>query len=87
VLIDNDATPRATIVEVRAPDAVGLLYRVARALAGCGCDIRFVRALTLGHEVVDTLYVADSRSGAKLEDPSRLLDVERAVLAALVEPW
>jgi [protein-PII] uridylyltransferase len=83
VLIDNQATPRATIVEVRAPDAVGLLARVAGALAESRCDISVVRALTLGHEVVDTFYVTDGSSGEKVTDPKRLGAVEEAILEAI----
>jgi [protein-PII] uridylyltransferase len=83
VLVDNEATPRGSILEVRAPDAVGLLYRVAQAIAACSCDISVVRAVTLGHEVVDTLYVTDSDTGEKLYDSARLRTVERAVLDAL----
>ena len=83
VLFDNDATPRATIVEVRAPDGIGVLSRIARALAANGCDIGVVRALTLGHEVVDTFYVTDGTSGAKVTAADRLEAIERAVLAEL----
>jgi UTP:GlnB (protein PII) uridylyltransferase len=40
-----------------------------------------VRVLTFGHEVVDTFYVTDRRTGAQVTEADRL---ERAVLAALV---
>jgi [protein-PII] uridylyltransferase len=81
VLVDNDSTGRATIVEVRSPDSVGLLARLAGAIARADGDIGVVRVLTFGHEVVDTFYVTDRRTGAKVTDVDRL---ERAVLAALV---
>jgi [protein-PII] uridylyltransferase len=68
VIFDNDATPRATIVEVRAPDGPGVLWRIARAIAQNECDIGIVRALTMGHEVVDTFYVTKGETGGKLED-------------------
>lgn len=80
VLFDNDATPRATIIEVRAHDSLGLLARFAGALAEVGCDIVFLRALTMGHEVVDTFYVIDGASGSKISDPARLVAVEKAML-------
>jgi [protein-PII] uridylyltransferase len=83
VLFDNDATPRATIVEVRAPDGVGVLSHIAWALAGTACDIAVVRALTLGHEVVDTFYVTDGPTGSKLTDPARLGAIEREILNEL----
>ncbi len=86
VLVDQLATPRATVLEVRAPDGIGLLSRIAGAIAGCGCDIGFVRAQTLGHEVVDTFYVTDQSSGRKLGEADRLADLERSILDAIAEP-
>jgi [protein-PII] uridylyltransferase len=83
VLIINDATPKATIVEVRAPDGFGVLSRIGHAIADCGCDIDFARALTLGHEVVDTFYVIDGESGAKITGLERLGTLEDAILESL----
>ena len=79
VLVDNDATPRATVVEVRMPDGVGVLARIARALAACGCDISVARAMTLGHEVVDTFYVTGS-GGGKVTDPDHVENLQRTIL-------
>ena len=83
VLIDNEATPRATVIEVRMPDGVGVLARIARAIAACGCDISVVRAMTLGHEVVDTFYVTDGLTAAKVTDPLRVEELQRAILTAV----
>lgn len=81
VLFDNESTPRATIVEVRAPDGVGTLSKIAGALTAEGCDIDVVRALTLGREVVDTFYVA--RAGRKIDAVSDLARIEAAILGRL----
>jgi [protein-PII] uridylyltransferase len=82
VLVDNEASAAATVVEVRAPDGVGVLYRITRALADCDLDVRTAKVSTLGHEVVDAFYVTDAR-GDKVEEPERLVQVERTVLAEL----
>jgi [protein-PII] uridylyltransferase len=82
VLFDNDASATSTVVEVRAPDAIGVLYRITRALADCYLDVVTAKVSTLGHEVVDAFYVRDTR-GAKIEDAQHLREVERAVLAEL----
>jgi [protein-PII] uridylyltransferase len=82
VKVDNAASATATVVEVAAADAVGVLYRIARALARLGLDIRHAKALTLGHEVVDSFYVRDP-AGGKLTDPERLALLEREILAEL----
>ncbi|HEX2700293.1 MAG TPA: [protein-PII] uridylyltransferase [Acidimicrobiales bacterium] len=82
VLFDDDASATATVVEVRAPDGIGVLYRITRALADCDLDVRTAKVSTLGHEVVDAFYVTDS-SGAKLVDDEYRREVERAILAEL----
>jgi [protein-PII] uridylyltransferase len=82
VFVDNDASAAATVIEVRAPDAPGTLYRITRALAECDLDIRYAKVQTLGHEVVDAFYVVD-RTGAKVTDPEFLGEIERAVLVEL----
>jgi [protein-PII] uridylyltransferase len=82
VLFDNDASERATVIEVRAPDGVAVLHRITTALANCGLDVRLARVSTMGHEVVDAFYVTD-RAGAKVLDDEALDAVESAVLRQL----
>jgi len=82
VKVDNQASATATVVEVRAPDRVGTLYRITRALAELELDIRTAKVSTLGHEVVDTFYVLDS-SGSRILDPAHVAEVERAVMVEL----
>ncbi len=84
VLIDNQASAVATVVEIRAPNAIGLLYRITRALLACGLDIASARLSTLGHEVVDAFYVRH-QDGTKVTDRSTL-DRLRAIVAAKLEP-
>ena len=45
------------MIDVRAPDGIAVLYRLAAALARHGLDIRSAKVATLGHEVVDVFYV------------------------------
>ncbi len=87
VLFDDEASATATVVEVRAPDGIGVLYRITRALADCDLDVRSAKVSTLGHEVVDAFYVMDA-SGAKVADAGHRREVELAVLAelGLVDP-
>jgi [protein-PII] uridylyltransferase len=61
------ASESATVVEVRAGDRPGLLYRLGRSLALMGVDIRAARVVTLGAEAVDVFYLRDS-SGQPLDD-------------------
>jgi [protein-PII] uridylyltransferase len=71
-------------VEVRAPDGIAVLYRITRALAGLGLDVRHAKVATLGAEVVDTFYVVEA-DGRKV-DVSRRQEVQRAVLTVLGGP-
>ncbi|MFZ9393668.1 MAG: [protein-PII] uridylyltransferase, partial [Ilumatobacteraceae bacterium] len=54
VRFDDNASSNATFIEVRAPDQLGVLHRITKAMADLGLDIRHARVLTLGNEVVDS---------------------------------
>lgn len=82
VRLDNAASASATIVEVRAPDGVGVLYRITRALADLDLDIRLAKVSTLGAEVLDSFYVRTT-TGAKVTERDHQREVERAILHAL----
>jgi [protein-PII] uridylyltransferase len=60
------ASSRATVMEVRAHDAPGLLHRVCTAIAATGTDISAARVSTLGSEAVDVFYLVD-RHGDPLD--------------------
>ncbi|MBW3574174.1 MAG: [protein-PII] uridylyltransferase [Actinobacteria bacterium] len=82
VRIDNSASGSSTVVEVRAPDRIGVLYRVTAALAELDLDIRLAKVATLGSEVIDTFYVTTSE-GAKVVDRADVGELERAVAHSL----
>jgi [protein-PII] uridylyltransferase len=81
VTIADGASSTSTVVEVRAHDEPGLLWRVGRALGDCGLNVTAARVETLGAEVVDVFYVTDAM-GNPLTDPRATV---AAVLAALTE--
>lgn len=81
VTADNDAATAATVVEVRAPDAGPVLYRITRALSECGVTIDHALVTTLGAEAVDAFYVV-TPEGAKLDEPATAA-LTAAVTAAL----
>jgi len=82
VLIDNETSALATIIEVRVPDRIGLLHHIAEAFAELEVDVVSALVDTLGHEVIDTFYVRDT-AGAKLESPARTDAVAAALEAAI----
>ncbi|MEU6718197.1 [protein-PII] uridylyltransferase [Nonomuraea sp. NPDC046802] len=82
VTLVDDASATATVVEVRAHDRPGLLWRIGRAFGDCGLDVRAARVETLGAEAVDVFYVVD-RAGRPLSDDAQRAQVRDQVLAAL----
>jgi [protein-PII] uridylyltransferase len=68
------------IVEVRAGDRAGLLYRLTAAIAAEGLDVTSARIETLGADAVDSFYVANP-SGSPVDEAQRRR-VEVALVAA-----
>jgi [protein-PII] uridylyltransferase len=82
VIIDNDISDTATVVEVHAPDEIGLLYRLTQVLLELRLDIRTAKVQTLGPQVVDSFYVRD-REGAKALDPDLVGELRLALTEAI----
>jgi [protein-PII] uridylyltransferase len=78
VSIDNEASKTATVLEVRAPDEIGLLHRITRSLFEAGLDVVSARVSTLGEMVVDAFYVRES-GGSKVTDASRLSEISHRI--------
>lgn len=81
VTLAPTASHQATVIEVRAQDAPGLLHRIGRALETTGVRVRSAHVSTLGANAVDAFYVTGPE-GAPLA-PGDAGEVARAVEAAL----
>jgi [protein-PII] uridylyltransferase len=81
VLWIDDASRTSTVVEIRAHDVLGLLYRLSKVLADVGVELRSARIHTIGADVVDTFYVAEA-DGSAVTEPTRREQIERMLLAA-----
>ena len=82
VRFDDTASSRSTFVEVKAPDRVGILFRITEAMVELGLDIRHARVQTIGDEAVDTFYVRN-RDGSLVVDTSHRKEIERAIIHAV----
>ncbi len=82
VHVDNSISDVATVVDVHAPDTIGLLFRITQALGEFRLDIRSATVQTLGPEAVDSFYLCDN-DGNKLEDPDLLAELEIAMFGAM----
>jgi len=85
VSVDNHLSDTHTVVEVKCPDRVGLLYLITRTLAQCGLSVGSARIATDIDHAFDTFYVAD-RHGRRIEDPGELALVRSALEDALSKP-
>lgn len=61
----------ATALFVSAPDRIGLLYDLARAIADAGLDIRWARVSTRAGRARDVFHVVDA-AGDPVTDPGEL---------------
>ena len=59
VLVDTDASASSTVVEVHAPDDIGLLARVAAVFVDLDLDVEQALVSTVGDRVVDVFYLRD----------------------------
>ncbi|HUR34046.1 MAG TPA: hypothetical protein VM032_09655 [Vicinamibacterales bacterium] len=78
--VDNDHSERYTVLEIVADDAIGLLYRLSRALSRLGCDLDLALISTEGKRAIDVLHV--TKGGNKLSplDEAALRQELRAML-------
>ncbi len=83
VVVDNDATEAATIVEVSGRDRPGLLAALARAFSASELSIQSAHIENYGHRAVDAFYV-QTAAGGKLTD-ARKIEALKAALTAVFE--
>lgn len=81
----HELSMERTIVEVQAPDAIGLLFRCARAISEHHFDITFARIGTERHMAIDTFYIVDV-SHAEVSDPNRLMQLRDSLLEIVTPP-
>jgi [protein-PII] uridylyltransferase len=66
----DDAATDATVIEIRAEDAIGLLCRLTAAFHRSGVDVRSARVSSLGGSAVDSFYVT-TRDGRPIPPEAR----------------
>jgi [protein-PII] uridylyltransferase len=78
VRVDDDASDFSTVLEIGAPDRMGLLYDITDVLSRAGIDVHLAKVATFDGRVVDAFYVRDEL-GRKLADPDRLAALDAAL--------
>ena len=85
IAVDNRLSDDHTVVEVKCPDRLGLLYLITRTLSAQGLDIASARIATEIDQALDTFYVHD-RAGRKLDEPAATEPLRAALEQALAHP-
>ncbi|WP_043266306.1 [protein-PII] uridylyltransferase [Streptomyces sp. CT34] len=81
VTVATGSSRTATVIEVRAQDAHGLLHRIGRALEAAGVWVRSAHVSTLGANAVDTVYV--TRHDGTVLPEGEAADLAKALEEAL----
>jgi [protein-PII] uridylyltransferase len=81
VRVDQETSDYFTVLEVRAPDRVGLLFDLTRTFAALHLDVHLAKVATFGPRVVDAFYVTDE-AGGRITDAERTDRVIESLAAA-----
>jgi len=78
VRFDNGVSATHTVIDIEAPDRIGLLYDIASTLFGLGLNISVARVATDVRQARDAFYVDDG-AGGKITDPLRIREIEKRI--------
>ncbi len=81
IMIDNEAHPVYTLVDIQTPDRLGLLYNLLRAFADAGVQIALSRITTEKGAAIDSFYVTDLE-GRKVRGSPNLVKLQQALWKA-----
>jgi [protein-PII] uridylyltransferase len=84
VEVQNQASSRYTVIEVRCADSIGVLVQIASVFAKYGLDIGYARIHTEGQRVIDTFFVLDANR-RKFEEPQKINWLKNSLIKALNE--
>jgi [protein-PII] uridylyltransferase len=82
--IDNKTHPIYTLIEIQAPDRLGLLYDILACLDRENVSIALSRINTQDGAAIDTLYVMDRFAHAKITDSHRITAIQRHLQNAIL---
>src|SRR6266496_3936944 len=84
IAIDNKTHPTYTLIEIQAPDRIGLLYDVLSCLDRENILIPLSRINTQSGAAIDTLYVVDGSAHAKITDSNRIRTIQQHLKSAIL---
>lgn len=86
IAIDNKAHPAYTLIQIQARDRLGLLYDLLSCLGREGVSIALSRISTQTGAAIDTFYVTDTGTRAKITDSNRIKTLQKRLHAVTGEP-
>jgi [protein-PII] uridylyltransferase len=80
--VEFEDHPQFTIIDIYAPDMLGLLYRITETISRLGLNISSAKIATRVDGIVDSFYLLNA-DGYKLNDPAQRESVKREILATI----
>src|SRR5438552_32256 len=77
IAMDNKTHPMYTLIEIQAPDRLGLLYDILASLDCESVSIALSRINTQAGAAMDTLYVVDRSTHTKVTDSRRITAIQK----------
>ena len=84
ISIDNKTHPTYTLIEIQATDRLGLLYDILSCLDRENVLITLSRINTQDGAAIDTFYVMDRSTCAKITDPRRITAIQQHLKEAIL---
>ncbi len=84
IAIDNKTHPTYTLIEIQAPDRIGLLYDVLSCLDRENILIPLSRINTQAGAAIDTLYVVDGSTHGKITDSNRIQMIQQHLKSTIL---
>ena len=84
IAMDNKTHPIYTLIEIQAADRLGLLHDILTCLDRENVSIALSRINTQDGAAIDTLYVADRSTHAKVTDSHRIKTVQQHLQNAIL---
>lgn len=82
VRFDNLASEERTLLEIEAPDRVGLLFAMTQVLSELGLDISVAKICTERGAAFDSFYIVET-NGTKIESEGRQEEISRRLREAM----
>jgi [protein-PII] uridylyltransferase len=84
IAIDNKTHPVYALIEIQAPDRIGLLYDLLTCLDRENLLVQLSRINTQAGAAIDTLYVVDRSTRAKVTDLHRISAIQQRLQNAIL---